>query len=123
GWGFGGAPFVHENLLVLNAGDAGLGLDKATGKLLWQSANKDAGYSTPLPARFGDELLAILGSGQSYVAVNPQTGKEAWRIRWVTEYGVNAADPIVSDDRVFISTGYSKGGALLQLGTDEPKQL
>lgn len=123
GWGFSGAPFVHENVLVLNAGDAGLGLDKATGKILWQSANKDSGYSTPYPARFGDELLMILGSAQSYVAVNPLTGKEAWRIRWVTQYGVNAADPIVDGDRIFLSTGYGKGAALFKVAQPQPQEL
>lgn len=123
GWGFGGAPLVYENVLLLNAGDAGLGLDKATGKLLWQSANKDAGYSTPLPARFGPETLAILGSAQSYVAVNPLTGKEAWRVRWVTQYGVNAADPIVDGDRVFVSSGYGKGAGLFRVAVPQPTEV
>jgi outer membrane protein assembly factor BamB len=124
GWGFAGAPLVYENVLLLNAGDAGLGLDKATGKLLWQSANKDSGYSTPLPARFGTDTVAILGSAQSYVAVNPMTGKEAWRIRWVTQYGVNAADAIVDGDRIFLSTGYGKGAALYKVAPhQEPKEL
>ena len=124
GWGFSGAPLIHENVLLLNAGDAGLALDKTSGKLLWQSANKDAGYSTPLPVPFGGETLAVLGSGQSYVAVNPLTGKEAWRIRWVTQYGVNAADPIVDGDRVLLSTGYGKGAALFKVApSQQPKEL
>ena len=122
GWGFGGAPLVHENVLILNAGEAGLALDKTTGRLLWQSANKDAGYSTPSPARFGDQTLIIVGSGQSYIAINPATGKEAWRIRWVTQYGVNAADPIVDGDRIFLSTGYGKGAALYKLAP-QPQEL
>ncbi|HEX8916051.1 MAG TPA: PQQ-binding-like beta-propeller repeat protein, partial [Humisphaera sp.] len=124
GWGFGGAPLVHENVLLLNAGDAGLALDKATGKLLWKSADKDAGYSTPLPAKFGTEPVAIFGSAQSYVAVNPLTGKEAWRVRWVTQFGVNAADPVVDGDRVFLSTGYGKGAGLFKIALGaEPKEL
>lgn len=123
GWGFSGAPLVYENVLLLNAGDAGLGLDKATGKILWQSANKDAGYSTPYPAKFGAEQLMILGSAQSYVAVNPLTGKEAWRIRWITQYGVNAADPIVDGDRIFLSTGYGKGAALFKVTPPQPQEV
>ena len=53
--------------------------------------------------------LAVVASGDSYVAVGLRDGREAWRIRWVTEYGVNASDPIVDGDRVFLSTGYGKG--------------
>ena len=125
-WGFTGTPLVSGvagNLLVLNVGEAGVALDKADGKIVWQSAAKDAGYSTPLPFESGGAKLALFGNATNYLAVDPVTGKEAWRFRWVTQYGVNAADPIVSGDRVFISTGYGKGGALLQLGGDEPKQL
>jgi outer membrane protein assembly factor BamB len=123
GWGFGGSPLVHENLLVLNVGEAGLALDKTTGKIVWHSADKEAGYSTPLPVKHGGEWLALFGSGQSYLAVDLHTGKEAWRVRWLTQYGINAADPIVNGDRVFISTGYGKGAALLQVNGAEPEQL
>ncbi len=122
-WGFTGAPLVHENLLVLNVGEAGVGLDKADGKIVWKSAMKDAGYSTPLPVRRDGKWLGLIGNATGYLAVDLRTGREAWRFRWVTQYGVNAADPVVSGDRLFISSGYSKGGALLKLGADEAEQL
>ena len=65
-----------------------------------------------------------LGSGQSYLAVDAETGREQWRIRWLTQYGVNAADPVIDGDRVFISTGYGKGAALLKPGAGpEPEVL
>jgi outer membrane protein assembly factor BamB len=122
-WGFAGAPLAHEKLLVLNVGDAGLALDQATGKIVWQSANKNAGYSTPLPIERGGQWLALFGDGDAYVAVNLRDGKEVWRIRWLTEYGVNASDPIVEGDRIFLSTGYGKGAALFKLGTGAPEQM
>ena len=50
-WGYTGAPLVHEGLLILNVGDAGVALDPKTGKVVWKSADKAAGYSSPLPAR------------------------------------------------------------------------
>ena len=118
-WGFTGAPLVHENLLILNVGDAGTGVDKMTGKVVWKSAPKDAGYSTPLP--IGE--LALLANTGNYLAIDMKTGQEAWRFRWLTQYGVNAADPVVNGDRVFISTGYGKGGVLLKLGGAAPEPL
>ena len=122
-WGFTGAPLVFENLILLNVGDAGLALDKATGKIAWKSANKNAGYSTPLPIQRDGKWLALIGNGTSYVAINPLDGKEEWRVRWVTEYGVNASDPIVDGDRMFVSTGYGKGAGLFKLGTGTPETL
>ena len=123
GWGFTGSPLVHEKLLVLNVGEAGLALDKDTGAVVWQSADNNAGYSTPLPLRRGDEWLALLSNESSYLAVNLRTGKPAWRVRWLTEYGVNAADPVVSGDQVFISSGYGKGGSVLRLGAGDPETV
>jgi len=124
-WGFGGAPLVHDNLLILSAGESGLALEKASGKLVWKSANKDAGYTTPLPAKLGDQIVVLLASGQAYLAIDPKTGKEAWRHRWVTQFGVNAADPIVAGSQVFISSGYGKGCVLLELpaANEPPKEV
>ncbi len=120
-WGFAGAPLVQENLVVLNVGDAGLALDKTTGAIVWKSANKPAGYSTPLPVQRDGKWLAIFGNGKAYVAIDPRDGREAWRLRWLTEYGVNASDPIVEGDGMFLSTGYGKGGGLFKLGAGEPE--
>ncbi len=122
-WGFTGAPLVLGDKLILNVGDAGLALDKKTGAILWQSAKKSAGYSTPLPLQQGADTLLLIGSAQSYVAVNAADGKEAWRIKWLTEYGVNAADPIIEGDKLFLSTGYGKGAALFKLGGKDPEEV
>ncbi len=122
-WGFGGSPVVHGELLLLNVGDAGLALDKNSGKPVWKSEAKECAYSTPYLVGRGDETLMILGSSKSYVAVNAKTGAEAWRVKWITQYGVNAADPIVSGDKMFLSTGYSKGGALFKIGKGDPEVI
>lgn len=122
-WGFTGAPLAYENLLILNVGDAGMALEQTTGKIVWKSANKSAGYSTPLPVQRDGKWLTIFANSSAYVAVNPSDGKEVWRVRWLTEYGVNASDPIVNGDLMFIATGYGKGAALFKLGTGEPEQV
>lgn len=122
-WGYTGAPLVHGNLLILNVGDAGAAVDKATGKLVWKSAPKDCGYSSPVPVTHDGKTVVVMANADHYVAVDPATGAEAWRQRWVTEYNVNAANPVISGDRMFISTGYRKGGALFKFGGTTPEQL
>jgi outer membrane protein assembly factor BamB len=122
-WGLSGSPIVHEDLLLLNVGDAGLALDKLTGKVVWNSERKDAGYSSPLPFRRGGEWFAAFSSEDGYVAVNARTGKPLWRINWPTQYGVNAADPIIAGDQVLISSGYNKGTALFPTTDAEPKAV
>jgi outer membrane protein assembly factor BamB len=122
-WGFSGSPLVHEKLLLLNVGKAGMALQKDTGKLVWSSGDEEAGYSTPIPFQRGKEWFAIVSSGAGFTAVNVATGKELWEYRWLTRYGVNSADPILAGDQVFISSGYNKGCALLKMGDGEPKEI
>ncbi|HAV64691.1 MAG TPA: alcohol dehydrogenase [Verrucomicrobiales bacterium] len=121
-WGFTGGPLAHENLLILNIGEAGLALDKMTGAIVWKSDTKDAGYSSPLPVKLGDTSQVLLANTEHYLGLDPKTGRELWRHKWLTQYGVNAADPIVSGDRVFISSGYGKGGVMLDLSSGQPKE-
>ena len=113
-WGFTGAPTVHEGLLILNVGEAGMALDKKAGKTIWASAKKDAGYSTPLPVQRDGKWELLIANSEAYVAVEPTSGKQLWRMKWLTQYGVNAADPIPVGDKIFISSGYGKGAALFK---------
>lgn len=122
-WGFTGAPLVQGDRVFLNVGEAGLALDRKTGAIAWSSAKKEAGYSTPVPSRDGAEDLGIFSSGEGYSAVRLRDGQRVWSVRWLTQYGVNAADPILSDGRVFLSTGYGKGAGLFKLGTPEPEPV
>jgi outer membrane protein assembly factor BamB len=45
-----------------------------------------------------------------------------WKFSWRTSYDINAADTIISDNTVFISSGYNKGCALYRInGRDVAK--
>ncbi|WP_197168246.1 PQQ-binding-like beta-propeller repeat protein [Neorhodopirellula pilleata] len=117
-WGFAGSPLVYGDLLILNVGDAGAAFQKSDGTLVWKSDDKDSGYATPVP--FQDKAI-ILASARSYVAVDASTGGELWRQRWLTTFGCNAADPIIQNNQVFLSSGYNRGSALLKVQDGEPE--
>lgn len=123
GWGYAGSPLIRDNLLVLNIGEAGVALEKQSGKVVWASADKDAGYSSPMPFRRGSDWFAVFSSDEAYTAVNLKTGKPAWSVRWLTRYGLNAAEPIVAGEQVFLSSGYGKGGALFKLGDKDATEV
>lgn len=124
GWGFASSPILHEGLLLLNAGSAGLALKPEDGAVVWKSDNSDdAGYATPVIAGPAASPVALILSGKSLNGVEPGSGKLLWQYRWITRYGINAADPLLSGDRLFLSSGYGKGSALLQLSSGEPKEL
>jgi outer membrane protein assembly factor BamB len=122
-WGFSGSPLVLGDLVLLNAGKAGMALEKDSGKVVWTSGDEEAGYSTPVPFEKNGEGFVVVSSATAFTAVSVKTGKERWRVRWLTQYGVNAADPIIAGDLVFLSSGYAKGGTVVETGGDKPKEV
>jgi outer membrane protein assembly factor BamB len=122
-WGFAGSPLVRGDLLVLNAGSDGTALDKKTGRVVWTNGKGYGGYSTAVPFKQAGKDLLALAVAQSIVAVEEKTGKEAWRFPWKTEYDVNAADPIISGDKIFISSGYRHGCALLKMSGEKVERV
>jgi len=123
-WGFTGTPLVWDDWLFINAGDAGLSLNRNSGEVIWKSGDEEAGYSTPYPVERDGWRLVIFSNKRAYVCVDASNGTEVWRYKWMTRYGVNAADPIVSGDSVFISSGYGKGSTLLNWkGKGEPVKV
>jgi outer membrane protein assembly factor BamB len=122
-WGFAGSLVVEGDLLLLNAGPAGMALYKQSGKLAWSSGAGTGGYATPvLYTRNGKRCAAIFGRRAVY-GVEVRTGREIWSYPWVTGNDVNAADPLVFDDRVFISSNYGAGSALIDFSGRKPRLL
>ncbi|MHC4645683.1 MAG: outer membrane protein assembly factor BamB family protein [Planctomycetota bacterium] len=114
-WGISGSALILGDMVILNAGTWGIAFDKTSGKLVWETGKGPGGYGTPVPyTSNGRTYLAVFGE-ETIAGVDAQTGKKVWDYPWKTRYNVNAADPIVSGDMIFISSGYGKGCALLKL--------
>ncbi len=122
-WGFAGSPLIEGNLVYVNIGRAGVGLDKATGRVVWTSGAGSSGYSTPVPFTQGGQKSIAMFVGEGVMGVHPTTGKQMWVHPWETSYEVNAADPIIIGDTCFISSGYNHGCALLSIGSGRPKVI
>jgi outer membrane protein assembly factor BamB len=113
---------VDGPLLILNLGGAGTAVNKATGKVAWTSDKDPGGYATPVPFyAAGDRCVAIFSS-KALVAVKAKNGQELWRFKWETKWDINAVDPLLIADKLFISS-FDRGCALLQLGAGAPKVL
>jgi outer membrane protein assembly factor BamB len=122
GWGFTCSALVVDDRLILNA-DAVFALDKNTGKVIWKTDKVGAFYSSPM--RFmldGKDLLAVF-CAKGLVILETGTGKEVSRFPWKTSYDVNAVTPIVSGDKVFISSGYNTGCALVRLSDGNLEEI
>jgi outer membrane protein assembly factor BamB len=121
-WGFAGSVLAHDNRLYVNVGKFGTALDK-NGDVLWTTGSEAAGYSTLVPFTMaGKGGMAVFG-GQAVAALEPETGKVIWSYPWKTSYDVNAADPIIHEDLVFISSGYNRGAATLRINRSQAAKL
>jgi len=117
-WGFSGSAAVDGNLLILDVGGKGastVALDKTNGSVVWKSGDDGAGYATPVIATIGGKRTAVLFKADALVGLDAKDGRELWRSPWKTSYAVNAATPIVVGDRIFISSGYGSGCALIEI--------
>jgi outer membrane protein assembly factor BamB len=122
-WGFAGSILITGDLAIVNIGTAGTTLDKNSGKVVWKSGPAAAGYSAPVPFKAGAESAVAMAIKESVVAVTVKDGKELWRFPWKTQHDVNAADPILADGKVFISSGYEHGGGLFDVSTRPPTKV
>jgi outer membrane protein assembly factor BamB len=122
-WGMAGSPLILGTMVVYNARAAGLALDKATGKKVWETGGGPCGYALPVAFKNGaKEFVAVFGS-QEVTISDAMTGKKVFSHPWKTQYDVNAADPVFFDGKLFITSGYEHGCALLDLSGKSLKEI
>ncbi len=119
-WGMAGAPLAVDGKIIVNPGGSGgksvAAYDAASGKLLWQSLDDKAGYASPQLMTLAGAPQALVFTGSRMVSLDPADGRELWAVPWKTSYDINSAQPIqVSDSRVWFSSGYGHGSALLEV--------
>ena len=121
-WGFAGSVLALGDRIYVNVGTFGTALDQQ-GQVVWCTGPEPAGYSSFVPFEIqGKEALAVFGEA-AVAAVDPATGKTLWSYPWKTPNDVNAADPIISGDLVFISSGYNRGAAVLRIQDSQAAPL
>jgi len=126
-WDFASSPLILGNMIIVDVGMT-LALDKSTGNLIWKTKdygdawkNKSygGGYSSPFAFHLNDSQRLAVFNSSGLVILDPENGRELALHPWKTSYNVNAVTPIVSDDKIFISSGYRTGGALFQFSGDK----
>jgi outer membrane protein assembly factor BamB len=119
-WLLSESPLVDGGRVVVTPGgsDGGMvALDKMTGKTVWASRELDdeAGYSSPIVADVhGVRTYMTLTSGAG-VGVRASDGKLMWRYAAAANRTANITTPIYADNKVFYSSAYGTGGALVGL--------
>jgi outer membrane protein assembly factor BamB len=119
-WGMAASPLVLGNtVVVVPGGPSGrsvVAYDRATGRRVWSAESDKAGYSSPMLVSLAGREQILVFAGTRLVSLTPDRGELLWSHPWRTMADINVAQPlVVSDNRVFISSGYDVGGALLEI--------
>jgi outer membrane protein assembly factor BamB len=120
-YGFGGSPLVAGELVLVNAARV-FALERAGGRTIWASEDLGAYYSTPALCRVGGvESVASFTRPGLYV-LELATGAVRHLFPFKKgETSVSASTPVVVDAaRLFISSGYGHGAALVDFAGPAP---
>lgn len=121
-WGYAASPLIVGEKLILSVGWAGMALDKTNGKVLWDNGPGRPGYSSPVPFDNDHSSVAMLVA-RGVVAVDVASGKVLWTIPWRTTWDQNAPDVLISQGKMFVSTGHGVGCALFDITSRSPKEI
>ena len=119
-WGMAASPLIVDDTVVVHPGGPNgksvVAYDRHTGARVWSALDDRASYSSPMLVRLGGVRQLIVFSAIRLMGLTPDSGRVLWEYPWVTSPDVNASQPIViGDNRVFVSTGYGKGAAVIEL--------
>jgi len=122
-WLISESPLIDGNHVIVTPGGPKAGivaLDKTTGKTIWTSTDLSdpAAYSSCIVADVQGVRTIMTLTSQAGVGVRASDGKLMWRYPRVANDTANITTPIFFKDKVFFTSNYDTGCALLRLQAD-----
>lgn len=118
-WGMSASPLiVDDKVIMLPGGKQGksvVAYNKLTGAPIWRALNDEASYTSPMLVTLAGrrQILAVTAYRVVGLAEN---GTLLWEYPWQNSATINVSQPIVvGPNRFFISAGYGKGAALVEV--------
>lgn len=114
-FGAGSSPIVVGDRVVVNVGgtrsEAGLAaFSLKDGSELWTATSEGASYSSPIAASLGDQQVVIAVTRMNCLAIDPNDGSVLVEFPFGKRGPtVNAANPILNGNRLFLTASYGIG--------------
>jgi outer membrane protein assembly factor BamB len=106
-------------VIVLPGGSANnsvVAYNKMTGAPIWKSQSDRTAYVSPMLVTLAGRRQIVVVSASRAFGLEPGNGSLLWSYGWDTDMGINVSQPIMVDaNRFFISSGYGKGAALVEV--------
>jgi outer membrane protein assembly factor BamB len=119
-WLVSESPLVDGNRVIVMPGGRNAGiaaLDKMTGATIWatKELSDEAGYSSPVVADVQGVRTIMAFTGNAAVGVRATDGRLMWRYGNASNNTANITTPVYANGKVFFTSAYGTGGALLRL--------
>src|SRR5688572_9101091 len=119
-WLISESPLIDGNNVIVSPGGRGAGvvaLDKTTGKTVWASKelSHSAGYSSAIVADVQGVRTIMTMTADAAIGLRASDGKLMWTYSKAANGIANIATPVFFDNKVFYTSAYDTGGALLGL--------
>ena len=118
-WGISTSPLVHDGRVFLPVGGKGtllMAFNRADGSEVWRSGDGKPGYAAPIAIEAAGVPQIVFFTSEGLFSASPSSGEVYWSRPWETSHDINAAAPaFLAPDRVFFSSGYDKGGAVVRI--------
>jgi outer membrane protein assembly factor BamB len=116
-WMNAASPLIDGDVLLVAGGGKGqalIGLNKNTGKVVWKGEDDKMTHATPIIADVLGVHQAIFFTQTGLVGVEPKKGDVLWRAEFPYKVST-AASPVVFEDIVYCSAGYGVGAGAFKL--------
>jgi len=122
-WGMAASPLVvDDKVVVLPGGSAGKSVaayNKLNGSPIWKVLDDQQAYTSPMLVTLAGQRQLLVVSARRAMGLSVEEGKLLWDYPWVTEYGINSAQPVIlGENRFFISAGYGHGSAVVEISSN-----
>ncbi len=122
-WGVSTSPFILDSLVVVSTGSADdkslIALHKESGEFVWGAGRHRSGYASPFIARFHDTDQIVMFNYEGVLGHDPATGAVLWHFEWPKGTEPIAQPLPIPGEKLFVSSGYGIGGAMLQIEKNE----
>lgn len=127
-FGFGSTPIVYDKLVLTNVGGrqnaAIVAVTLDQGNFQWKAGSDAASYSSPVMATVAERPYAVFVTRLQTILADPFTGDLLYGFPFGQRGPtVNAATPIVSGNKLFVTASYGVGARLVELEKTQFKPI
>ncbi len=140
-FGYGSSPVFMDGVVVIQAGSHGgpfakgppgsgpsiLGLDPASGEVVWQAGKDTVNYQSAMPATVNDRRLILASTDAHLFGLAPKTGEILWQTAHGGKFypgpGLTSMNPVAVGDHRFLLTDAPESSSLVELATGADGQM